>query len=444
MQYAQSKGVSHRDIKPQNIFVDSAGNLKLGDFGSCSSAMASVQLTGVQGTPLFLSPELRSWYRANMGNTDLIPDLDPFQSDVFSLGITLLYMAKLEPPIELIFSSSVDTAIEQALATVQYPTIAGILRWMLASNPTQRPTFQAIFDYLAPMLPSIPEYAERQWKLTNPQSVANEPQMPMQSEITFGVHSQVAASSAQMPYTCSVCGTFFYPSNQWQVKTDGTCICSQSCLQKLQLGQMGSSCPKCKRQVQDSSWIEPVRSQFGAYSSELSKFCSSSCAAGYLNVRLQHQQPRNACVGCKTDIIVSNLSDTSSIQLDCLHVFHDIDCLLAYYKHVSSDFTQGVQFLCPQCSCPISNEITKIVIDRRDSILKQGYCENCKSTPMTRYCEEGHRLCTPCCIKKRKMLDLWKQSEHCPICSKNQKKEKADKAQKAIGAYSEYQEQFDG
>ena len=64
----------------QNMFVDSAGNLKLGDFGSCSSAMAS--LTGVQRTPLFLSPELRSWYRVNMGNTELIPDLDPFQSDV--------------------------------------------------------------------------------------------------------------------------------------------------------------------------------------------------------------------------------------------------------------------------------------------------------------------------------------------------------------------------
>lgn len=421
--YAQSKGVSHRDIKPQNIFVDSAGNLKLGDFGSCSSTTASVQLTGVQGTPLFLSPELRNWHRENMGNTELIPNIDPYQSDVFSLGITLLYMAKLEPPMELIFSSSVEAGIEQALASVQYPTISGILRWMLASNPSERPTFQVLFDYLAPMLPSIPEYAERQWSLTHPQTTENDPQVPSQSEITFGSHSQIPAPSMQMIPNCSVCGAFFQPNSQWQMRTDGTCICSQDCLKNLQSREIGNSCPKCKGQVQDLSWRESVRSQFGEYSSELSRFCSSSCAAGYFGVQLQRQQPRNACAWCQREIIVTNMLDSPVIQLLCLHIFHDIDCLLAYCKRQSSDFTETVQFLCPQCRNPISEDITERVLQRRDSLLKLEYCENCKSTPMTRSCEKGHRLCTSCSAKKYTLPKLWRKPEHCPICK--QKKEAA-------------------
>lgn len=32
--YLQSKAILHRDVKPSNIFVDSDGNLQLGDLGS--------------------------------------------------------------------------------------------------------------------------------------------------------------------------------------------------------------------------------------------------------------------------------------------------------------------------------------------------------------------------------------------------------------------------
>jgi serine/threonine protein kinase len=33
LKYIHSKGIIHRDLKPGNIFVDSSGNIKLGDFG---------------------------------------------------------------------------------------------------------------------------------------------------------------------------------------------------------------------------------------------------------------------------------------------------------------------------------------------------------------------------------------------------------------------------
>lgn len=91
LDYAHSKGVIHRDVKPSNVLIDSLGNCLLSDFGISRMVEGASQLTAsgaFLGTPTYASPEQA-----------LGQSLDG-RSDIYSLGIMLYEMTTGQPPFE--------------------------------------------------------------------------------------------------------------------------------------------------------------------------------------------------------------------------------------------------------------------------------------------------------------------------------------------------------
>lgn len=74
--YAHKNGVVHRDIKPGNVLVDTAGVPYLADFGVAKTAASTLTIDGTAlGTPGYISPEQLQGQTADK------------RSDVFSLGV---------------------------------------------------------------------------------------------------------------------------------------------------------------------------------------------------------------------------------------------------------------------------------------------------------------------------------------------------------------------
>ncbi len=102
---AHSKGIIHRDIKPQNVIVKADGSVKILDFG-IATAKGSMQLTqanNVMGSVHYLAPELAKGEQASA------------QSDIYALGIVLYEMLAGDVPFKA------DQAVQVALRHMRDP-----------------------------------------------------------------------------------------------------------------------------------------------------------------------------------------------------------------------------------------------------------------------------------------------------------------------------------
>ncbi len=89
LDYAHSKGIVHRDVKPANIMMNKNGVIKITDFGIARITASSQTQTGVvKGTPHYMSPEQISGEKVDG------------RSDIFSLGAMMFQMLTGKVPFK--------------------------------------------------------------------------------------------------------------------------------------------------------------------------------------------------------------------------------------------------------------------------------------------------------------------------------------------------------
>ncbi|XP_078421106.1 STE20-like serine/threonine-protein kinase isoform X2 [Cetorhinus maximus] len=119
LSYLHDNKVIHRDLKAGNILLTMEGDVKLADFGvSAKNSRTLQRRDSFIGTPYWMAPEVV------MCETSKDKPYD-YKADIWSLGVTLIELAQMEPPHHELNPMRVLLKIAKA----DPPTLAQPSRW---------------------------------------------------------------------------------------------------------------------------------------------------------------------------------------------------------------------------------------------------------------------------------------------------------------------------
>jgi serine/threonine-protein kinase len=144
LEAAHAAGVVHRDVKPGNVFLTSAGEVKVLDFGIAWCAHDAALTTGeLLGTAAYLAPERVLGHRATPA------------ADIYALGVVLYELLAGHRPFDA------DSEVELAMAHVNAnlpslreaapsapPFLIAAAYQAMAKDPSARPSSAAAFANL--------------------------------------------------------------------------------------------------------------------------------------------------------------------------------------------------------------------------------------------------------------------------------------------------------
>jgi hypothetical protein len=142
--YAHAQGLVHRDVKPDNILLETAtGRVMVADFGIAAAA-GDLEAVGVSGTPEFMSPE-----QALGKHTD-------GRTDIYCLGATAYYAFSGRLPFEgksateILAKHVTETPPQLSALGLTVPRkLALLVERCLAKEPEHRPaSAQALAEQL--------------------------------------------------------------------------------------------------------------------------------------------------------------------------------------------------------------------------------------------------------------------------------------------------------
>lgn len=131
LEYLHERNIMYRDLKPENVLLDSFGHVKLADFGLAKeNVISSRQATSFCGSPAYLSPETLDKQGAGK------------PADIYGLGALLFELLTGMPPF---YDDDLKVLYENIRrGTLDFPrsvnnTARELIKALLSRSPAQRP-----------------------------------------------------------------------------------------------------------------------------------------------------------------------------------------------------------------------------------------------------------------------------------------------------------------